>query len=297
MKQSMKISERDIQRFFKKIFQLKIASSTISGFREQLKREAFPIYEQLRAALLKSAFIHADETGWRVDGNNYWLWKFSNKRICISHIDKNRGRKVVEKILGEDYAGVLIADFLAAYNKVISKAKQRCLVHLLRDLKKVIAYWHEDEEVLRYCKRLKEILEKAITLHKAYAEKNWDTEYYQQRQSLVQQLDDFIFPNPDKKVLCRFAKRLTRHKDQLLTFLFVRGIDFHNNHIEQQIRPDVIFRKITFGNRSEKGAENHSVLMSVLQTAQLHDLDPLETLQAILLPAQKNPFSLFLAPP
>ncbi len=39
------------------------------------------------------------------------------------------------------------------------------------------------------------------------------------------------------------------------TFLYEKDIDYHNNHIEQLIRPDVIFRKITFGDRSSKGEE------------------------------------------
>jgi len=91
-------------------------------------------------SLKQSPFIHVDETGWRLDGKNYWLWKFSNKSICYSHIDKGRGQKIVEDILGKSYDGVLISDFLSAYNKINAKAKQRCLVHILRNLKKVTEY-------------------------------------------------------------------------------------------------------------------------------------------------------------
>ena len=118
--------------------------------------------------LKKGDFIHADETGWKIDGHNYWLWEFSNKKICVSHIDKGRGQKVVEEILGKEYGGVLISDFLSAYNKIITKAKQRCLVHLIRDLKKVVKYWKDDREIMRYCKRLREILEDGMFLHKEY---------------------------------------------------------------------------------------------------------------------------------
>jgi len=74
-------------------------------------------------------------------------------------------------------------------------------------------------------------------------------------------------------------------------------VDYHNNHSEQQIRPDVIFRKITFGNRSDKGVENHNVLTIILQTAKLNGLDPLTVLQKILLSANKNLLPLGPAPP
>ncbi len=232
-----------------------------------------------------------------MDGTTHWLWKFSNKKVCISHIDKSRGQKAVEDVLGKKYDGVIISDFLSAYNKITTKAKQRCLVHILRDLKKVIEYWHDDRQVLGYCKHLKGIFEDAIELHKEYKDKKWDDRFYRKRNLLTEELQDFSFPNPNKRILKRFAKRLNRHKDELFTFLYEKGIDYHNNHIEQQIRPDVIFRKITFGNRSIKGAENHSVITSILQTAKLNNLDPIATLQNILLPANKNPLARILAPP
>ncbi|MDP2929577.1 MAG: hypothetical protein Q8O01_05920, partial [Candidatus Omnitrophota bacterium] len=68
-------------------------------------------------------------------------------------------------------------------------------------------------------------------------------------------------------------------------------------HAEQQIRHDVIFRKITNGNRSLKGAENHSALMTILQTAKLNNMDPIATLEKILLQNKENPFSKILTPP
>jgi transposase len=289
MKYVVKISDRDIRAIFKRVFNLDIAVSSVAGFKEQLKIKASLVYEQLLHSLRKSPFVHADETGWRIDGINHWLWKFSNKKISLTHIDKSRGQRVVEDILGDDYNGVLITDFLSAYNKIRTPAKQRCLVHLLRDLKKVIIYFCDDKEVLRYSKRLKELLEDAISLHKDYQAKPWDSIYLKKREFITQRLLDFRFPNPSKKVLQRFVKRLNRHKDELFCFLYHKNIDYHNNHAEQQIRPDVIFRKITFQNRSLKGAENHQVLMSVLQTAKLNNIDPIKTLHQILL--SKNPLS------
>jgi transposase len=297
LKYVIKISDRDIRTLFRKVFNLDIATSSITDFKTILKDKAMPLYGKLLEELRKSPFIHADETGWPVDGDNQWLWKFSNKTIAISHIDKGRGQKVVENILGKNYLGVLISDFLSAYNKIITKAKQRCLAHLFRDLKKVVKYWSGDKEVLRYCRRLGKILKDAITLYKEYKDKEWDERYYVKRARIKDAFDDFRFPNPNKRILARFAKRLTRHKDEIFTFLYIKGVDHHNNHAEQQIRPDVIFRKITNGNRSLKGAENHSVLMTILQTAKLNNLDPISTLEDILIPGNKNPFSNILSPP
>lgn len=73
LRYAVKISERDVQALFEKAFNLKIAASSIAGFRDKLKEEALPVYEKLLNALREGRFIHADETGWKVDGDNYWL--------------------------------------------------------------------------------------------------------------------------------------------------------------------------------------------------------------------------------
>jgi transposase len=296
LRYAVKISERDVKALFEKAFNLKIVASSIAGFRSQLKKEALPLYDKLLKSIRLGRFIHADETGWKVNGDNYWLWKFSNKKVSLSHIDPSRGQAVVDKIIGDKYDGVLISDFLSAYNKIQAKAKQRCLVHIARDLDKVIEYWHDDTEVMNYCERLKDILNDAIGLYKKYKLKRWDNAYRKKREAIRQSLGDFSFPNPNKRILNRFAKRLERHKIEMLTFLYEKDIDFHNNHAEQQIRPDVIFRKVTFGNRSIIGAQNHSVIMSILQTAKLNGMDPLATLGKILLRSPENPLAKALSP-
>lgn len=297
LKVGIKISDRDVTNILK-MLGLKVSPSSVVGFRDQLKREAFPIYKQLIKSLKQGKFTHWDETGTKVDGENAWRWKISNKRISVTHTDKSRGQKVVEEIFGDKYDGVLISDFLSAYNKIKARAKQRCLVHIMRDLNKVIKYWdEEDEEVIRYCVRLKKIFKDAIGLHMEYRDKKWDKKYYKKRKAITESLRDFEFANPGKKILNRFAKRLKRYKDELFTFLYIKGIDYHNNHAEQQIRPDVLLRKITFGNRSEKGAKVHDVVMSILQTAKLNKMDPVKIYKEIMLPLSINPFAEILTAP
>ena len=88
----------------------------------------------------------------------------------------------------------------------------------------------------------------------------------------------------------RISKRLLKHHDEILTFLDEGGISSNNNHAERMIRPNVIFRKISFQNMSEKGAKAHEVLMSLLQTLKLQDQDPQEFFKnAYLRHRQGNP--------
>ena len=82
--------------------------------------------------------LHADETGWRVNGQTWWLWCFANSEVCYYMIDRSRGSPALEKFFVEAFDGVLVTDFWAAYNAVARPASgSRCLVHLLRELEKV----------------------------------------------------------------------------------------------------------------------------------------------------------------
>ena len=60
------------------------------------------------------------------------------------------------------------------------------------------------------------------------------------------------------------------------------GVPPTNNHAEQSIRHLVIFRKTSFGTRSEYGLKNHSVLTSLVQTARRQNIPPRKFLQTLL---------------
>jgi len=283
LKYKIKVSDRDIVDLFYRTFDLKVDPSSIPGFRNQLARAGLPLYSELLGDLRKSSYINADETGWKLDGINHWLWKFTNKKVSITHIDRSRGSGVVEDILGKEYRGVLVSDFLSAYNKIDAKAKQKCIVHLKRDLIKIKERYSCDRSILRYIKKLEDLLDEAVDLKKDYIDKiTSKKDYAAGRKELVDSLKDFSFPHPLKGPLLTLSKRLAKHKDNLFTFLYYEDVPSHNNHAEQQIRPDVLFRKITFGNRSPKGIANHSILQSIIQTARLNDIDCPKILKEIL---------------
>jgi len=284
LKYKIKLSDRDIVDLFCRMFNLALDPSSIGGFRNQLSRAGLPLYKKLLENLKILPYVNADETGWKLDGVNHWLWKFANNKVSVTHIDRSRGAKVVETILGKKYDGILISDFLSAYNLVCTKAKQKCIVHLKRELASLSERYFSDKSILRYIERLNELLNYATELKQNYMEgKLCEKDYILERDNLAGQLIDFSFPNPLKGSLLTLAKRIERHKDNLFTFLYYRNIPYHNNHAEQQIRPDVLFRKITFGNRSPKGILNHSIAQSIIQTARLNGIDCYKILKEVLL--------------
>lgn len=284
LKYDIKISDRDLKRLFETLLSLKIVPASVANFRKQLASSGVSVYDQIRKALQNSKVVHSDETGWKIRGQNHWLWSLSNQRLCLVHIDPSRALKVLKQLLGETFPGTLVADFLSVYNKYKAKSVQRCLVHLLRELKKISKIWGDDPLVNRYVEALKSWIDRARSLAKQYKKRQITKKNLQlEKVKLQDQLQDFQITTAQKKPLIRIQKRLSRHHHQLLTFLDHPGVDPDNNHAERQIRPNVLFRKITFGNDSPLGARNHSIFMSIIQTSKLNGTSPPEALKKILL--------------
>ena len=95
-----------------------------------------PWYQQVRDLCLKSGVLHADETGWRVDGSTWWLWCFTTQHETYYLIDNSRGREVLDEFFGGEFQGILVTDFWAAYTGM-ARMSQKCWPHLLRELKAI----------------------------------------------------------------------------------------------------------------------------------------------------------------
>ena len=57
-----------------------------------------------------------DETGWRQDGRNGYLWSFSTPEVRYFLHRPGRSQRVVVEVLGDEFEGVLVSDFYGAYN-------------------------------------------------------------------------------------------------------------------------------------------------------------------------------------
>lgn len=118
--------------------------------------------DEILKAIRISPHLHMDETGWKISGVNHWLWAAVNERLAHYQVAVSRGAKVAREIIGKDYAGVIGADFYAAYNRLPGR-KQRCLVHLLRTLREYRAR-DNTVEFIKHEKILKRIVRDAIAL-------------------------------------------------------------------------------------------------------------------------------------
>ncbi len=260
-------------------FGLQVGRSAWCQADPKLAQTARPFYEDLLETIRRSSVVHVDETGWRIDTLSGWLWVFANADATVYTIADNRSSDVVVEMLGEKFSGILASDGLRVYDekRLNEWLKQKCLAHLLRDLKDM-------EEVkrggaLRFARDGTALLKAALALKK---EKPGlaPEEFTHRAGELEKRLDGLIVR---KRYLIdadnrRFARRLHRHREHLLRFLYVDELDATNNLAERQLRPAVITRKTNGCNRSTGGAEAHSILASVLATCRQHSIPILDYL-------------------
>jgi len=237
-------------------------------------------YDQIAEDIQKAGVLHGDETGWRVNGKTHWLWCFTSKTATLFTIERSRAGPVVLEFIQECFSGVFVSDFWHAYN-VLTCAKQKCLAHLLRDLKRVQQYKDTRGDWSRFSKKLKRLIRDGIRLVKRQDE--LDEETYRRRCGRLRQrlslLIDQDWTNTEAR---RLVKRLRRHEHEVFTFLEYRDVPYDNNFAERNIRGAVIMRKNSFNNRSEKGASTQSVLMSVFFTIKQRGLNPVDTVKTAL---------------
>ena len=226
-----------------------------------------------------SAVLHADETGWRVNGRTRWLWCFTSKNLTCYFINRSRGSPALLEFIGETFSGCLVTDFWSAYNRIACESRQYCLAHLFREIDKVDER-NKSAEWKAFRKKLMRLLNDAIRLNQAddVDDETWDSRYSR----LLDRLSGICSGHSTDPDVRRLGKRLHRHANGLFTFLLNDDINHTNNHAEREIRPAVIMRKVIQQNRSDKAAHTQEVLMSVYRTLKLRGYDPVKTVVSAL---------------
>jgi hypothetical protein len=254
--------------------QMKVTPGGLVQMWYRLQAILFAWYKEIQTQALQSGVLHGDETGWRVNGKTHWLWCFTTDRLTYYMIHRSRGHPALLEFFITEFAGVLVTDFWGAYNAVACAFRQGCLVHLLRDLKHVEKYKSTAQDWPQFAKKLKRLIGDAIRLWKSKGELSAEV-YASRRARLTRRLAEIIAAPWENKEARRLIKRLRRHQDDLFTFLDHEGVPFDNNHAEREIRPAVIIRKNSYGNRSKAGADCQAVLMTVFRTLKQRGHNPI----------------------
>jgi transposase len=245
-------------------FGLTISRAGLLGHLRWAGQLIAPVAEELLELLRQSPVVQGDETGWRIKGQTAWAWCFRDPRLALFLIDRHRSREVLVRVLGESFAGTLVSDFYAAYNG-LNCAKQRCLVHLLRELARLREElpW---QSVRAFIQPVIELFRDAIQLGKD-REKLDRAAFGEAYRRLIERFDDLMLRTRSQHPDClRIWKRLYKHCDELFTFLDDPAVPADNNGTERDIRSLAAARNDGGTHRADWSAAAFARLKSVIVT-------------------------------
>ena len=236
-------------------------------------------YQKLILQMRCARYVHADETGWRTNGKNGYLWAVTTPSHTLYHVDRSRSGKVIRKLLGNAFGGTLVSDFYSAYSAIDCK-KQKCLCHLLREL----AESAERSEAFKtgpFFRQAKLLIKQMLRLKNRWDQLEEKT-YASRACKLEDKLDQLLSISYDEPNAKRIAKRMVKHRKELTAFLWDKDLAGTNNAAERALRPAVVARKISGGSRSQNGAEAWAKLASLLRSAGQQGQRLFDTIKAML---------------
>ncbi len=255
---------------------VKLAEGSIDKILQRAGQEAQKQTQPIQAALQSSAVVHSDETGSRVDSQNWFQWVFSSAKAVLHVARFDRSVDVIQEVMGGHRADVWVSDVYSAQMKAPARKRQLCMAHQLRNLQAVIdlhptAFWpHAMQAVFR------------AGIHLSHERDRLSGRQFKAHLKRLERLCDRLLDrppqHPDEK---RLIKRYRKYRKGLFVFLHRTDVPPTNNISERYLRPTVIHRKVMGCFRSAWGAHAYAAIASVIHTAALSGRSSFEAVQGL----------------
>jgi transposase len=251
-----------LARLARELFGLTISEGAIANAMRRLDTPLEAERAAIREKLREAAVVWSDETTTRIDGRLHWHWVFVTPEAVLHEIAPRRAKAVAEEVMGGHKPAVWVSDRYAGQQEMAA-AHQVCLAHVLRDVQYAI-----DCGDAAFAPALAKLLAWAIAIgRRRDALKDSTLQHY--RAQADRRLDRLLAtpaPHPAGHILKKQAKAW---RTKFFVFLEDRRVSATNNVAEREIRPSVVFRKVTGGFRSHWGPGVHAGYRSVTSTARL----------------------------
>lgn len=264
---------RPIQTHLAAVFGVHVSLGAIANALHAVAERGAARVDAIRQEVRASPVVNADETGWRQDGQNRYVWVVSTPRARYFEIGR-RTNDQIDAILGAGFAGVLVTDFYSAYAHFAGE-KQRCWAHVLREARELADQHPDDAALARWVRRLTRLYRAARDAPAATPAA---------RRQLERRTADLCQPPAAAAVPQRkLAARLLRHLHELFTFVTDPSVPPTNNDAERALRPLVVARKVWGGTRSDRGSADAARRFTLFATWRARGLNPFVQAQQLLL--------------
>jgi transposase len=273
------LSKREAVQLIKELYGVDIGIGSVSNIEERVAHALDPIYHRIHSFVINSKYCkHFDETGWRDQGKRHYVWLACCDRAAFYMIDRHRSSEAFSKLFNANPNNVaVVTDRYAVYS--IFKAHQYCLAHLIRDFH---SYVEKDGPDKQIGEALEKELKLACNIHKRYREGEITLEMRNRRighhkRKLEDHLEDGMANGSED--LSKLSETLLNNFDKLWTFTKTVGMEPTNNLAERDLRKLVIWRRKSYGTRSDRGKKFVERITTVAQTLKRQSLSILSFIQ------------------
>ena len=232
-------------------------------------------YKSLTTRIRKADIAYVDETSFKVDGVQYWLWTFVTESETLFVIRRSRNRKVIQEILGPQFKGIICCDGWQEYSRYSSRL-QRCWAHLLREGK---ALAEEYTTFQGFYTALKELFDK---ITKIRARPPPTSKRRKLKEELVDELKRLLQQMKAYKAFRTLRIKIENGLPYWFTCVLNPKVEPTNNIAERALRELIVQRNIMKGLRSEQGADTMGVICSIIATTRQNELPLFQTVRDYL---------------
>lgn len=272
------VSKRDTEAIIETIFGVPIALGTISAAEQETSAALADAHAEAAQAAQEAPVNNLDETSWKLGKQLIWLWTAVSKVCTFFLIHRSRGAVALNALFQKAFEGIVITDRWVVYNRYAVRKRQLCWAHLIRDFRGIFETGGRGkkiggdllcfaEDVFHWWYRVRDGTLKRSTFRQ-YID--------QQRPWLRERLAAGAVCGCAKTAaLC---KNLLKLEPAMWTFTRFEGVEPTNNAAERALRRAVLWRKRSFGCKSEAGCRFVERMLTVVKTRQQHRQPVLEYL-------------------
>ena len=289
---------------------LAIPRSTLASWVGQCGVQLQPLVDALKAVMLGSQVLHADETPVAMlkPGNKKthraYIWTYCTTsydaiKAVVFDFAEGRGGQHVRGFLGLDtnagkagWRGKLVCDDFSGYNACfeLGVTEVGCLAHARRKFhelwvnhgsqvgERALKFFGELYDIEREVRELKPDERRRIRQERSTTVAKALQQWLQQQRPLV----------PEGSATAKAIDYSLRRWDALTRFIDDGDLPADNNWVENQIRPIAIGRSNWLFAGSLRAGQRAAAVMSLLHSAKLNGLEPYAYLKDVLtrLPTQ-----------
>ena len=249
---------------------LHLSVGALVGVTQRVADRAAVVVTDLQDAIRASPVVHADETGWRENGRNGYVWTFSTPQVRVFR-HGSRAKPMLTHGLGEAFAGILVSDFYGV-STGYDGLHQYCWAHLLRDIHDLVDQQPDDPALRGWAAAVGAVFATAQAGATGNRADRWRVRK-QAQADLRQVCTPWLEPRVPQTSLCA---RMLRYPESLFVFVTEPDVPATNNAAERSLRPLVISRKISGGTRSGRGTAVKMTLASLVGTWRLQGRNPFD---------------------